>query len=240
MIEAFKLMTNNNPMNAATSANHMAEHFRHHRQGIPSTYAGMTRLAKVDFPRFNGENVKEWLFKVEEFFGIDNTPVELRVRLASIHFDQMDAAWHQSLAQSEQDAYVIEDWNQYKVLLKERFEDVLDDPIAVLKRLQETAGISDYHPKFELIRTRVKMSERYLVSAYLAGLNTDTQMRIRMFQLKSVRECLVLGIYTKQHIHARLLRAGRLVSTLIQRKVFYQNRMKRRSSIQEVLLSQTK
>lgn len=61
----------------------------------------MTRLAKVDFLRFNDENVKEWLFKVEEFFGIDNTPIDLRVRLASIHFDQMAAACHQSLAQSD-------------------------------------------------------------------------------------------------------------------------------------------
>lgn len=52
----------------------------------------MTRLAKVDFPRFNGENVKEWLFKVEEFFGIDNTPFEIRVRLASIYFDQIASA----------------------------------------------------------------------------------------------------------------------------------------------------
>lgn len=200
MIEAFKLMTSNNPMNASTSGNHATEYFRHHRQGLPPTYAGMTRLAKVDFPRFNGENVKEWLFKVEEFFGIDNTPMELRVRLASIHYDQMAAAWHQSLAQSEQDAYVIEDWDQYKVLLKERFEDVLDDPIADLKKLQETAGISDYHAKFELIRNRVKMSESYLVSAYLAGLNTDTQMHIRMFQPKSVRECLVLGrLYETAH-----------------------------------------
>ena len=57
----------------------------------------------------------------------------------------MAAAWHQSLAQSEQDAYVIEDWGQYKVLLKERFEDVLDDPIAdleKLKKLQESVTIT--------------------------------------------------------------------------------------------------
>ena len=200
MIETFKLMTNNNPMNPSSSNAPQQDPFHRHRQGQQTYYAGMTRLAKVDFPRFNGENVKEWLFKVEEFFGIDNTPLDLKVRLASIHFDQLAAAWHQSLVQSEQDAYVIEDWEQYKVLLKERFEDVLDDPIADLKRLQETAGIGDYHAKFELIRTRVKLSESYLVSAYLAGLNNDTQMHVRMFHPTSTRECLVLGrLYEKAH-----------------------------------------
>lgn len=137
--------------------------------------------------------MKGWLFKVEEFFAIDNTPRELRVRLASIHFDQLAAEWHQSVAQSEVDAHVVEDWEQYKRLLKERFEEVLDDPIAELKRLQETEGIAHYHAKFEVIRNRVKLSEEYLVSAYLAGLNTDTQMHVRMFKPKAVRECLMLG-----------------------------------------------
>lgn len=193
LIQTFKLMTNNNPISLSTSDNQPNDLFHRPRQGNQSHYPGMTRVARVDFPRFNGENVKEWLFKAEEFFGIDNTPFKIQVRLASINFDQLAAAWHQSLAQSEQDAYVIEDWEQYKVLLKEIFEDVLDDPIAELKNLHETARIVAYHAKFELIRTRVKLSESYLVSAYLAGLNTDTQMHIRMFQPKSVHECLFLG-----------------------------------------------
>ena len=28
-------------------------------------YSGMTRLTKLDFPRFNGEAMKDWLCKVE-------------------------------------------------------------------------------------------------------------------------------------------------------------------------------
>lgn len=204
LIDTFKLMTNNNPMNASanpsTSETRHHDQYRHHHQGQQPTYTAMTRLARVDFPRFNGDKVKEWLFKAEEFFAIDNTPLDLKVRLASIHFDQTAAAWHQSLAESEQDAYVIEDWEQYKVLLKERFEDVLDDPIAELKRLQETVGINDYHAKFELIRVRMKLSESYLVSNYLAGLNTDTQMHVRMFRPQSVREFLLLGrLYETAH-----------------------------------------
>lgn len=173
---------------------------RRYRQGNHPNYAGMSRLRRVDFPRFNGDCVKDWLFKVEEFFAIDNTAHELRVRLASIHYDQMAAAWHQSVAQSEIDAYALEDWEAYKILLKERFEEVIDDPIAELKRLQETGSISNYHAKFELIRNRVKLNEGYLVSAYLAGLNNDTQMHVRMFQPKTVRECLLLGrLYETAH-----------------------------------------
>lgn len=77
--------------------------------------------------------------------------------------------------------------------LKERFEEILDDPMEELKELRETEGIGDYHKKFELIRTRLKMSEEYLLSAYLAGLRMDTQMHVRMFNPQSTRQCLVLG-----------------------------------------------
>lgn len=159
IFEAIRLLqTNHIPTNASKSGERIntdaSQRFndmqyndlnRQNRHQSHPTYSGMTRMARVDFPRFNGENVKEWLFKVKEFFAIDTTPMEIRVRLASIHFDQMAAAWHQSIAQSEQDAYVIENWEQYKVLLKERFEEVLDDPIAELKKLQETGDISHYH-----------------------------------------------------------------------------------------------
>jgi len=62
----------------------------------------------------------------------------------------------------------------------ERFDELLDDPFSELKMLQETDGIVEYHGRFELIRTRVNLPEHYLVSAYLAGLRTDTQMHIRM------------------------------------------------------------
>lgn len=77
MIETFKLMTSNNPMNPSTSETQTNDPYRRHRTGHQLHYSGMMRLAKVDFPRFNGENVKEWLFKFEEFFGIDNTLMDM-------------------------------------------------------------------------------------------------------------------------------------------------------------------
>ena len=88
----------------------------------------------------------------------------------------------------------------YKELLQERFEEVLDDPMAELKELREKEGITEYHAKFELIRTRLKLSEEYLLSAYLAGLRLETQMHVCMFQPQNIRQCLVLGrLYEKAH-----------------------------------------
>lgn len=225
-VEAFKLMTRYpNQMGASTSEdplirgnspgrtstqdlhNDVHQHHGqrddvHHHRGHrgDNHYNGRTRITKIDFPRFSGEKVQEWLSMVEQFFTVDNTPEVSKVPIASLHFDGLARTWHQALVQEEVGGVLWREWRNYKALLKERFEEVLDDPIAELKELKETEGISEYHAKFELIRSRICMSEEYLVSAYLAGLRMDTQMHIRMFHPQSTRQCLVLGrLYEKAH-----------------------------------------
>lgn len=71
------------------------------RSSLPLNYDGITRLAKLDFPRFSGAKVKEWLFKVEQFFAIDHTSDEIKVLVFLIHLDDTAATWHQSLLQSD-------------------------------------------------------------------------------------------------------------------------------------------
>ena len=115
-----------------------------------------------------------------------------------MHFDDEASTWHLALMKEDEDAMILSSWRNYKSRLKERFKEIMDDPMAELKELKETEGIAEYHKKFELIRTRLKMSEEYLLSAYLAGLHLDTQMHIRMFNPQSTRQCLVLGrLYEK-------------------------------------------
>ncbi|KAL8151593.1 hypothetical protein V2J09_021401 [Rumex salicifolius] len=126
------------------------------------------------------------------------TPDELKVQLASMHFEDVTTSWLQALVLSAPQSVL--DWRRYCVLLIERFGEVLDDPMADLKNLQETDSILEYHEKFELIRTRLRLPEEYLVSAYHAGLHTETQMHVQMFQPSSVRHCFMLGkLYEAAH-----------------------------------------
>nr|AAD25593.1 hypothetical protein [Arabidopsis thaliana]ABE65428.1 hypothetical protein At2g05030 [Arabidopsis thaliana] len=81
-------------------------------------YGNLTRLGKIDLPRFDGTGIKEWLFKVEEFFGIDFTPADLKVKMVAIHFDSHAATWHHSFMQSGVGLEVLYDWPGYVRLLK--------------------------------------------------------------------------------------------------------------------------
>ncbi|KAJ0457364.1 hypothetical protein HanIR_Chr15g0772871 [Helianthus annuus] len=39
------------------------------------------RLTKMDFPKFNGDNLEGWLCRVEHFFAIDETPGHMKIRI---------------------------------------------------------------------------------------------------------------------------------------------------------------
>ncbi|KAG7534093.1 Retrotransposon gag domain [Arabidopsis thaliana x Arabidopsis arenosa] len=170
------------------------------QSGILNTYVGVTRLEKLDFPRFSSDKVQEWLILVEQFFEIDQTPDELKIGLVSIHFDDIAAAWHQSIAQSGLWKHIMHDWETYKLLLLGKYNKHVDDSIAQLKQLQETEGIEEYHARFGLINTTVDIDEDYLVSVYLAGLRTDTRENVQIFQPQTVNQCFLVGrLYEQAH-----------------------------------------
>ncbi|KAG7563679.1 Retrotransposon gag domain [Arabidopsis suecica] len=170
------------------------------RSSMHSNYSSVTRLAKLGFPRFNGDKIKEWLFKVEQFFEIDQIPDELKIGFASIHFDDLAITWHQSIAQSGLWKHIMHDWETYKLLLLGKYSKHVDDSIAQLKQLQETEGIEEYHARFGLINTIVDIDEDYLVSVYLAGLRTDTRENVQVFQPQTVNQCFLVGrLYEQAH-----------------------------------------
>ncbi|XP_006575964.1 uncharacterized protein LOC114374741 [Glycine soja] len=116
-------------------------------------YAGYTRLSRIEFPRFNGDNVKEWLYQCETYFLMDETPPEVKTN-----------------------------WEEYVQILTERFGDACDDPMAELMNLRQKGTISEYHEQFDAIMTRLDLPANYSLSCFLGGLKIEVQMMVRMFQ----------------------------------------------------------
>ena len=61
-----------------------------------NSYSNFSRVSKVDFPKFEGHDVQWWVYKCESFFGVDGTPENVKVRIASIHLEGKALLWHQS------------------------------------------------------------------------------------------------------------------------------------------------
>ncbi|MCI43535.1 hypothetical protein A2U01_0064772, partial [Trifolium medium] len=52
------------------------------------------RSVKLDFPRFDGKNVMDWIFKAEQFFDYYATLDCDRLIIASVHLDHDVVPWY--------------------------------------------------------------------------------------------------------------------------------------------------
>jgi hypothetical protein len=101
-----------------------------------------TRISKVEFPRFDGKNVRDWLYKCDQFFLLDGTPPTSMVRLASIHLDGLALQWHLNYMRQKFDIYPS--WTQYVTDVTMRFRDAFEDPLSTLLQIKHTGKVQDY------------------------------------------------------------------------------------------------
>jgi hypothetical protein len=172
-----------------TSSNHCDNHGspgrnlgNHTPENNQNSY--VTCISKVDFPRFNGKNIRDWLYKCDQFFLLDATPANSMVRLASIHLDDLALQWHMNYMRQKFNIYPT--WEQYVADITARFGDAFEDPLSSLLQVKHSGKVQDYIDQFELALTQVNLLPEHSLSIFLAGLEYHTQMHVRMFSPSSI------------------------------------------------------
>lgn len=88
----------------------------------------LSRLSKIDFPKFGGEDVQGWSYKCEQFFEVDSTPDNMKVKIVAIHLNGKALLWHQSFVKNREE---WPEWEQYKKAIIAKFgAGAFDDPLA--------------------------------------------------------------------------------------------------------------
>lgn len=59
-------------------------------------YEPLPRL-RIDFPKFNGKKALDWVYKAEQYFTCQRVPMEQRVALSVIHFDEEAMHWYRCM-----------------------------------------------------------------------------------------------------------------------------------------------
>lgn len=102
-----------------------------------------TRGYQVEFPSFDGEGLKDWLYKCEQFFYVDDTPEGSKEKLASCRLEGKALQWHQSYMKHR----LTRDWprwSEYVGYLYARFgSELLDDPMGDFKDLRQVNSVQD-------------------------------------------------------------------------------------------------
>ncbi|GJT89635.1 reverse transcriptase [Tanacetum coccineum] len=97
------------------------------------------RLTKIEFPKFEGDDVLSWLYRVNKFFEMDHLDDDAqKIRLVSMHMFGKALNWHKHFMAKHG---AIMTWDLYQTHIKKRFESVFEDPIVALKNLKQTTTV---------------------------------------------------------------------------------------------------
>ena len=95
--------------------------------------------AKLEFPKFDGEGIEEWLFKVEHFFMLDKTLDHSKISVVALHLEGCALHWHKNFLKLKAR---VPNWEEYVRALRCRFGSLAyDDPMAELKKLKQTSTL---------------------------------------------------------------------------------------------------
>ncbi|GKV50520.1 hypothetical protein SLEP1_g57222 [Rubroshorea leprosula] len=175
----------------------MEEKYENQVSDLRTRMSGMgpltSKIAKIEFPKFNGEELKDWLYKCNQYFRIDGTPDEHKAHLASINLEGKAMKWHQSFLEIKGEQ-VLSNWEEYVEGLKARFgEKAYEDPMSDLISLKQTGTVEEFQEQFDTLFPRTGINEKQAVSFFLSGLRREIEISVRMFKPQTLYDAYALA-----------------------------------------------
>ena len=155
----------------------------------------LSKLAKLEFPRYSGNDPTERFNKVDQFFEYQGIPAAQKVSLASFHLEGEANQWWQWLRRSysEEGKEVV--WADFEEELWARFGPTeCEDFDEALSRVKQMSSLRDYQREFEKLGNRVQgWTQKALVGTFMGSLKSEIADDIRMFKPKSLKEAISLA-----------------------------------------------
>ncbi|XP_076915407.1 uncharacterized protein LOC143574750 [Bidens hawaiensis] len=130
----------------------------------------LSRYGRIDFPKFNGEDVEGWLYKCDHFFEMDRTPDSSKLRIAVVNLEGPALQWHQAYMRSCGRTVDTLPWESYVGAITTRFsESLLEDAMEELKVLYQTGSLKKYCLAFDALLNKVVICEEYAVSLFVGA-----------------------------------------------------------------------
>lgn len=130
-----------------------------------------TKNVKLDFPRFDGTNPLDWIFKAEQFFEYYSTPDDQRMKIASVHMDGAVVPWFQVMRKKNE----IPTWEALAKAMELEFgPSRFEAPRAKLFKLYQATSVTDYHRQFIVLANRVEgLSDDAVMDCFISGLKPE-------------------------------------------------------------------
>ncbi|RVW93094.1 Retrovirus-related Pol polyprotein from transposon 17.6 [Vitis vinifera] len=155
----------------------------------------LSKLAKLEFPKYSGNDPTEWFNKVDQFFEYQGIPAAQKVSLASFHLEGEANQWWQWLRRSYSEEGKEVAWADFEEELWARFGPTeCEDFDEALSRVKQMSSLRDYQREFEKLGNRVQgWTQKALVGTFMGSLKSEIADDIRMFKPKSLKEAISLA-----------------------------------------------
>ena len=99
------------------------------------------RSMKIEVPHFDGTDVSNWIFKIEQFFQFYNTPDDQRIMISSFHLEGPALSWFKWMHANG----FIESWKGFLKAINLKFgPSMYEDARGSLSKLQQTTTVAVY------------------------------------------------------------------------------------------------
>ncbi|XP_047326513.1 uncharacterized protein LOC124930200 [Impatiens glandulifera] len=151
-------------------------------------------FTRIDFPKFDGNDVDGWIYAAEEFFEVDNTPLDIQPRIARLHFKDKARLWYTNF-RNHLDANFVITWDFLKTEIKKKFgHTIFDDPMGELMNLKQVGPINEHNDKFIEISYRLPlMPNDYMLNCYLGGIRKEIANSVRLLHPNSLNDAMAMA-----------------------------------------------
>ncbi|KAA8520752.1 hypothetical protein F0562_014976 [Nyssa sinensis] len=154
-----------------------------------------SKMAKLEFPRYSGDDPTEWFNRVAQFFEYQGTTDAQKVPLASFHLEGEANQWWQWLRRTFKEEGRVLNWEIFEAELWARFgPSDCEDFDKALSRIRQVGSLRDYQEEFERLGNRVcGWTQKALIGTFMGGLKTEISDAIRMFKPQMLKEAISLA-----------------------------------------------
>lgn len=159
-----------------------------------------TRYAKIDFPKFFGDNPSGWVYKCERFFEYNCVEDNNKVKLAILHLEDRALQWYQWFEKT----HALVNWDLFKNGLISCFgSDVYEDVVGELTKLKQTSSVRDYQEQFEILANKTQgLPEHFFTSCFISGLKKEIRANVLMFKPTNTMQAIGLAKLQELSIEA--------------------------------------
>ena len=138
---------------------------------VPDPFQVQARPICIKFTKFDGDDLDGWIFQSNQFFEIDQTPEDAKVKIVVIHLEGKALQWHQNFTRIKTPSEFIS-WIDYVKALEARFKGIAyADPMSDLKNLHQKGTLLYYIESFEQLLTSLILPLSMQLVVFLPNLN---------------------------------------------------------------------